>query len=110
MSRLSFAFLAAALTLGGCSSQSSGRQGQVDAQTRMACEKRAEQVYEEQNRKDIFGPASSVNTPFASNFVIGDTTRGLPGLFAHDRMVSDCVNNSIARSSGPPPPPAPDNN
>lgn len=103
MIRLSFVFLASALALGGCAGQSSGRQAQADAQTRMACEKRAEQVYEEQNRKDIFGPASSVNTPFASNYVVGDTTLGLPGLFAHDRMVSDCVNNSSARSGGPPP-------
>ena len=100
MSRLSFVFLASALALGGCASHPSGRQSQVDDKTRMACEKRADQVYEEQNRKDIFGPASSVNTPFASNYVVGDSTLGLPSRFAHDRMVSDCVNNSSARSDG----------
>jgi hypothetical protein len=68
-------------------------QAQADAETRTACEQRAEAVYNQQNRADIYRPAPSVNTPFSANYLPGQSDRGLSQLFAHDRMVSDCIRN-----------------
>jgi hypothetical protein len=78
-------------------------QAQADAETRAACEQRAEAVYNQQNRGDIYRPAPSVNTPFSANYLPGQSDRGLSQLFAHDRMVSDCIRN---KGTSPLPTPA----
>jgi hypothetical protein len=98
------AVLAGATALSACSPAPQSPQAQADAETRAACRQRAEEVYRQQNRGDIYSPASSVNTPFSSNYVPGITTRGLSELFAHDKMVNDCVRNSgtgAGRSQAP---------
>ncbi|HYZ21102.1 MAG TPA: hypothetical protein VE690_02990 [Rhodopila sp.] len=83
-------------------------QAQADAETRVACEQRAEAVYNQQNRADIYSPAPSVNTPFSANYLPGQSDRGLSQLFAHDRLVSDCIRNkgSTPLPAPAPPPPA----
>jgi hypothetical protein len=68
-------------------------QAQADAQTRQACEQRAEAVYAQQNRADIYSPAADVNAPYSANYMSGDTGRGLSQIFAHDRLVTDCIRN-----------------
>jgi len=68
-------------------------QAEADAETRAACQARAEQAYTEQNRAQIFGPQSQVNTPFSANYDPDSYNRGLSDLFVHDRMVNDCIRN-----------------
>jgi hypothetical protein len=85
---------AGAALLAGCAQPPLSGQAEADAQTRAACRQQADQAYQVQNRADIYSPPSSVNTPFSSNYLPGDTGRGLSALFAQDRQVSDCVRNT----------------
>jgi hypothetical protein len=72
----------------------SGGQAQADAQTRAACRQRAEDVYTQQNRAEIYSPPPQVNTPFSANYLPDQSDRGLSQRFAHDRMVNDCIRNT----------------
>jgi len=91
---ISLGLLAGVAALSACAEAPAPTgQAQADAETRAACEQRAEAVYEQQNRADIYAPAPAVNTPFSSNYVPGIPNRGLSQVFAHDRIVSDCVRN-----------------
>src|SRR4051794_39120221 len=111
------AILAGATTLSACSPAPQSPQARADSETLAACRQRAEDVYRQQNRGDIYSPASSVNTPFSSNYVPGIPDRGLSQIYAHDRIVSNCVRNTgtgaerspapTAPSPVPPPPAAP---
>lgn len=93
------------LILSGCESGAplSG-QAQADQQTRAACRQRADEVYNQQNRGEIYSPPPSVNTPFSNNYVPGISDRGLSQLYVHDRMINDCVRNTGtgAERSAPP--------
>ena len=80
--------------LSACEGRSRGPQAEADAATRAACQQRAEQVYDQQNRAEIYGPQSQINTPYSANYAPGGTSRGLSELFVHERMVSDCVRNT----------------
>jgi curli biogenesis system outer membrane secretion channel CsgG len=89
--------LLAATALAGCASMSAAPptgQAQADASTRAACRQRAEEIYNQQNRAEIYSPQSQVNTPFSANYTPAEAGPGLSQLFAHDRMVSDCVRNT----------------
>jgi hypothetical protein len=93
------------LVLSGCNAPPRSAQAQADAQTRMACQQRAEQAYDQQNRGEIYSPQSSVNTPYSANYTPGIADRGLSQLFAHDRMVNDCVRNTGTGAERTPPAP-----
>lgn len=93
------------LLLSACDTKPPSAQAQADAQTRMACQQRAEQAYDQQNRGEIYSPQSSVNTPFSANYTPGVADRGLSQLFAHDRMVNDCVRNTGTGAERTPPAP-----
>jgi hypothetical protein len=98
--------LAGAVVLSACNASPQTGQVQADAATRAACENRAEQAYEQQNRAQIYAPQSQVNSPYSANYTPDVSNRGLSDLFVHDRMVSDCVRNTGtgAERSQPPPP------
>lgn len=100
--------LLSVVALSACQAPPSGGQAQADAQTRAACRARAGQIYDEQNRGKIYSPPPAVNTPYSSNYTPDVTDRGLSDLFAHDRMMNDCIRNSGtgAEISPPPKPPA----
>jgi hypothetical protein len=113
MSRAFRAFLVAALlALPGCMAEPV-HESHADAATEAACRRRADQVYEQQNRSDIYREPAPVNTPFSGNYTPGVSDRGLSDLFAHDRIISDCIRNTGtgAERSAPeriePTPPAP---
>lgn len=94
MSRLRPIILCGALALSACGgSPPLTGQAQADAETRAACEQRAEAVYTQQNRADIYSPPGSVNTPYSANYVPGVPNRGLSQIYAHDRLVNDCIRN-----------------
>lgn len=82
--------VAGTLALAGCAAP----QSRADQNTDAACRARAEQAYDIQNRGAIYLPAPSGNTPFSSNYEVGDTSAGLGALHAHDEMVNDCVRNT----------------
>jgi hypothetical protein len=86
--------LLGAVALSGCKGPPTGGQAQADAQTRAACRQRAEQAYDQQNRAEIYSPLSPVNTPYSANYVPDSSDRGLSDLFAHDRMINDCIRNT----------------
>jgi hypothetical protein len=86
--------LMSAVALSACDRPPLTGQAEADAQTRAACEQRADQAYDQQNRAQIFSPPSSVNTPFSTNYLPDNTTRGLSDLYAHDRSINDCVRNT----------------
>ncbi len=108
MSRLGFiaplSALVLTLVMTGCDAPPQSAQAQADAATRNACQQRAEQAYEQQNRGEIYSPPATVNTPYSANYNPSQTDRGLSDLFAHDRMVSDCVRNTGTGAERTPPP------
>jgi hypothetical protein len=103
--RVSACALMGAVALTGCERPSSSGQTRADAQTVAACQKRADQAYDTQNRGKIYSPPATVNTPYSNNYLPSDTGRGLSTLFAHDRMVSDCIRNTGTSTQRTPPPP-----
>lgn len=95
MTRLALLGMLSALALSACGEGApQSAQAQADASTRAACRQRANEVYNQQNRGDIYAPASQVNTPFSNNYVSGLSDRGLSQLFVQDKMISDCVRNT----------------
>jgi hypothetical protein len=92
--RWGFVALLGVVVLSGCAGAPPTGQAQADSQTRAACEKRANQVYDQQNRAEIYSPQSQVNSPYSANWTPDVTNRGMSDLFAHDRLVSDCVRNT----------------
>jgi hypothetical protein len=94
------------IALSGCGAPQGG-QAQADAATRAACQQRANQAYDQQNRGEIYSPPVNVNTPYSAGYSPGQPDRGLSDLFAHDRMVNDCIRNTgtgTERSPTSPPP------
>ncbi|HEY0183796.1 MAG TPA: hypothetical protein VGC09_13400 [Rhodopila sp.] len=89
--------------LSGCDRPPPSAQAQADAATRAACERRANQAYDLQNRDQIYSPQSQVNTPYSANYTPDVSNRGLSDLFVHDRMVSDCVRNTGTGTDRTPP-------
>lgn len=89
----------------GCAGPVQTGQAQADAETRAACQARAEQAYNQQNRSEIYSPPPTVNTPYSANYVPSVSDRGLSDLFVHDRMISDCVRNRGTGSDLTPPTP-----
>ncbi len=65
-----------------------------------ACRQRADEVYQKQNRAELYRSdefaTSSRDAPFASTGLPGITTRGLSGEYARDVLVDDCLNASGA--------------
>ena len=87
--------LLTALAIAGCDSPAPPTgQAQADAATVSACRQRANEVFDRQNRGQIYSPQSQVNSPFSANFTPSDSTRGLSQLFAHDQMINDCIRNT----------------
>jgi hypothetical protein len=86
--------LAGALALSACDSAPQSSQARANAETVAACRQRANEVYNQQNRGEIYSANSSENSPFSANYVPDIPSRGLSQLFAHDKLVSDCVRNT----------------
>jgi hypothetical protein len=68
-------------------------QARADAATIAACRDHANQVYDRQNRDQIY-TITNRDVPFSAAYAPGVTNRGLAARYAHDNMVSDCVRNT----------------
>lgn len=92
------AALLGCLALGACSFGAppvSNRQAQANAETVAACRHRADEVYNIQNRPEIFRPPPAVNTPSSGQYAPGTlNNRRLSALFARDQMIRDCIRNT----------------
>jgi hypothetical protein len=106
MNRVCILLLMGATVLPACEGPPQSGQAQADAETRSACQQRAEQADQQQNRGEIFSPPSPVNSPYSANYLPSVSDRGLSEIFVHDRMVSDCIRNTGTGSERSLPPAA----
>lgn len=86
--------LLGAIALTACQGDGMSSQSRADANTRAACQRRAEDMDKETNRGEIYAPPPQTNTPYSANYFPGDTTRGLSEMFAQQRAIDDCVRNT----------------
>jgi hypothetical protein len=115
MTRALPSLLFAALALAGCMAGSGpGPESHADAATMAACRQRADQIYNQQNRGDIYRQPDAINSPSSGSYAPGVSDRGLSELYAHDRAINDCVRNtgtgaerSESDNAAPPPPARP---
>lgn len=89
------ALLAAAL-LAGCAQPTRPR---ANAATTAACRVEVDRVYSAQNRVDL-STRDNRDSPFASSYLPGITSRGLGAEYGRDNMVQSCLNNA-AGGAGP---------
>ena len=115
------ACLVALSGMAGCAPQGGGpveqsSETRADAATWEACRRRANEIFERQNRGTIFAANSGLNSPMSGSFGPGQTDRGLADMFTFDQRVRDCVRNAgtgaernatTPPSQTPPPPPPP---
>jgi Tfp pilus assembly protein PilP len=95
------------LALTACS-QEAEPQTRASAADRAACRQRVEEVYNKQNRAEMYQTdtymTSTRDAPFATSGVAMPNT-GLSSRYAHDTMVSDCL-RSVSGNVGTSPEPA----
>jgi hypothetical protein len=80
-------------------------QGQANLETQQACRQRANEIFDQRNRGDIYAANPSVNTPYSANYQPGITSRGLPGQFAYEQTQADCERNGARVDTAAPAPP-----
>lgn len=73
-------------------------EAKVDPALLDACRKRADEIYERQNRAAIYTPSMTVNNPLSSGY---DPALGskLPAIYAHQQRIQDCLRNANAANS-----------
>jgi hypothetical protein len=125
-SRIGLGSVLALVLLAGCDTGSMGGSappagataigagpGGMDAAVLDACRKRANEIYDRQNRAEIYSPQSGVNSPLSGNYVDSSLTRGLSSRFGHDQLIRECIRTAnVSRGpadapadAAPPPPP-----
>jgi|GEM_PF-5611656 len=101
----------AILTLGACTQPLGGTalssETRSDAATRDACRRRANEIYDRQNRATIFAPNSGLNSPSSGAYVAGQTDRGLSAQFAQEQLIRECVRNASGAAEASPVAPSP---
>jgi hypothetical protein len=110
-----------ALALAGCA-VGGGTPSRSSAVREAACRQRADEVYDRQNRADVYRTdnfvSSTRDAPFGGSGLRGSISDGLPGQYARDQILSDCLNGTgsggggpgadpLAPNAGGPPPPPP---
>ena len=94
--------------LAGCTQSAAIARSHASAAAAVACRQRADQVYDRQNRADVYRSdtyeTSTRDSPFASTGLPGVTTAGLSSRYQYAQLQDDCLNNS---GSGAAPPSGP---
>ena len=88
-------FLLGLLAFAGCART---QRTPVEAATIAACRERADQVYERQNRVDL-SRRDERDTPYASSYTSGVTTRGLGARFERGQRIAACT-SGLASGAG----------
>ena len=93
--------------LAGCGTPVQRSRSQVvSAADLTACRARADEIYNKQNRAEVYRSDTFVSdtrdAPYSTSGLPGITTNGLSGLYQHDNLVSSCVNSrgAAAPASG----------
>ena len=73
----------------------------VEAAAIAACRERADQVYEQQNRADL-SRRDERDTPFASTYNSGVTTRGLGARFERGQRIAECTSGLVSGAGASP--------
>ena len=94
---------AALLTACGTPAQRS-RSQTVAAADLTACRARADEIYNKQNRAEVYRGDTFVSgtrdAPYSTSGLPGITSNGLSGLYQHDNLVSSCVNSGSNSGGG----------
>ena len=103
--RLYCCLLAATALLGACGTPVPQTRAQnVAAADLTACRARADEIYNKQNRAEVYRSdtfaTDTLDSPYSVSGLPGITTNGLSGLYQHDNLVSSCVNNHNSPGSG----------
>lgn len=93
------------LLLSACA-QPARQRPHASAASTAACRAEVNRVYNAQNRVDL-STRDTRDTPFASNYLSGITTRGLGAEYSRDNMVQSCLNNASSSGSLAPATPVP---
>lgn len=91
------------LLLGACQPAPRSSGGSASAAVNAACRVEVDRVYAAQNRADL-SRRDERDTPFASSYLPGITTRQLSQQYARGNQMAECV---AANSNGQATPPAP---
>ena len=98
----------AILALAGCAeppAAAASSQTRSDSATLDACRRRANEIYDHQNRATIFAAHSGLNNPSSGAYVTGQTDRGLSARFAQEQLIRECVRNAGGAAEASPPAP-----
>lgn len=103
--RLYCCLLAATALLGACGAPVQHTRAQnVAAADLTACRARADEIYNKQNRAEIYRAdtfsTDTLDSPYSVSGLPGITSNGLSGLYQHDNLVSGCVNSHNSAGSG----------
>lgn len=88
-----------ALALAAC--QSPPPRTPVEAATLAACRERVDQVYRQQNRVDL-SRREERDTPFASTYNSGITSRGLSARFDRGQQIAACTGSAATGAGSAP--------
>jgi|HubBroStandDraft_2_1064218.scaffolds.fasta_scaffold224023_2 hypothetical protein len=80
------------IALGGCALGSSP-QSHTDRATLAACREHASEVYNRNNRAEIYSINQS-GLPYSGNYVPGNQINTLAAQYHNDQIIDDCVRNT----------------
>jgi hypothetical protein len=96
--------------LAGCAAPQGAATTATPAQA-AACRQRADEVYERQNRADVYRSdtyaSGTRDAMFSSTGSPAAAVAGLPGRFARDRMLAECLRGVAGNVASTPDAPAP---
>lgn len=98
------------LAAAGCSAfPAAPRRADVTPQQAASCKERAEQIYLQQNRADIYRAdvytSNLRDSPYSASLLDGVPSRGLSNQFQHQQMYDDCLRASGTGTEAPKPTP-----
>ena len=94
------------LGLGGGSTMAGNANAREDLATQTACRQRVSEIYDRQNRAEIYAANSSLNSPFSANFQPGVTSRGLSDQFSYGKLEKECEQSGTGAERNDPAIPA----
>jgi hypothetical protein len=93
--------LAACVVLGalaGCAPQVQSARSRATAAQIAACRHRADEVWQQQNRSEVYRSdswaTSTRDSPFAGAGLPGTVSSGLSGQYAREQMLDNCLNSA----------------
>lgn len=95
----------ALLALVSCAQPNGGRRAGLTAAQAAECRARSEEVYNQQNRADIYKSdiyaTSTRDSPFSNTGLPGITSAGLGAQYGREKALNDCYNASGGGSTPP---------